>query len=262
LRRCESSRIGARRRRKRRLLGATPFFSALDDDRLDEVAERFDQRNFTAGETIHRAGDPAERLSIVVAGQVKIARPTPDGQDVLLALLGPQEHFGSLLELGDAVYRDDAVAHTDCCVLSTGAESFHALLVRFPSVANAALALVAARLREAQATIEQLSTYPVPRRVAATLLALADRLGTIRRRVDGDDKRGVGSSGVGDDRGQSDEILIDATLSRQDLADMTGATVETVSRVLSDFRRRGWIDSGRQWVSVRDRASLETIAHG
>jgi len=227
---------------KRRLLGATPFFSALDDGQLDEVAAGFDQRNFTAGETIHRAGDPAERLSIVVAGQVKIARPTPDGQDVLLALLGPHEHFGSLLELGDAVYRDDAVAHTDCCVLSTGAESFHALLERFPSVANAALALVAARLREAQATIEQLSTYPVPRRVAATLLALADRLGAAGQR--------------------SDEILIDATLSRQDLADMTGATVETVSRVLSDFRRRGWIDSGRQWVSVRDRASLESIARG
>ncbi|MCD6679574.1 MAG: Crp/Fnr family transcriptional regulator [Burkholderiaceae bacterium] len=243
---------------KRRLLGATPFFSALGDGQLDEVAERFDQRNFTVGETIHRAGDPAERLSIVVAGQVKIARPTPDGQDVLLALLGPQEHFGSLLELGDAVYRDDAVAHTDCCVLSTGAESFHALVVRFPSVANAALALVAARLREAQATIEQLSTYPVPRRVAATLLALADRLGTIRPCVDSDDHRGVGNSGDGHD----DEILIDATLSRQDLADMTGATVETVSRVLSDFRRRGWIDSGRQWVSVRDRASLKKVAHG
>lgn len=232
---------------KRRLLGATPFFAALDDDRLDEVAALFTQRNFDAGETIHHAGDPAERLSIVVAGQVKISRPTPDGQDVLLALLGAHEHFGSLLELGDATYRDDAVAHTDCCVLSTDAESFHSLLGRFPSVANAALALVAARLREAQATIEQLSTYPVPRRVAATLLALADRLGAAAR------------SGEGDETG---EVLIDATLSRQDLADMTGATVETVSRVLSDFRRRGWIDSGRQWVSVRDRASLETIAHG
>jgi CRP-like cAMP-binding protein len=241
---------------KRRLLGTTPFFSALDDDRLDEVAAGFDQRNFTAGQTIHHAGDPAERLSIVVAGQVKIARPTPDGQDVLLALLGPHEHFGSLLELGDAVYRDDAVAHTDCCVLSTDAESFHALLERFPSVANAALALVAARLREAQTTIEQLSTYPVPRRVAATLLALADRLGATRQRVEGNE------SGDAADRGPTGEVLIDATLSRQDLADMTGATVETVSRVLSDFRRRGWIDSGRQWVSVRDRASLETIARG
>ncbi len=244
---------------KRRLLGATPFFSALEDAALDDVAARFDQRNFTAGETIHRAGDPAERLSIVVAGQVKIARPTPDGQDVLLALLGAQEHFGSLLELGDAVYRDDAVAHTDCCVLSTGAESFHALLERYPSVANAALALVAARLREAQATIEQLSTYPVPRRVAATLLALADRLGASRGRVAGSDD---GNAGDRDASGPGGEILIDATLSRQDLADMTGATVETVSRVLSDFRRRGWIDSGRQWVSVRDRASLEAIARG
>jgi len=227
---------------KRRLLGTTPFFAALDARQLDEVAEVFVQRNFTAGETIQRAGDPAERLSIVVAGQVKISRPSVDGQDVLLGLLGPYEHFGSLLELGDAACRDDAVAHSDCCVLSTDAESFHALLERFPPVALATLALVAARLREAQATIEQLSTYPVPRRVAATLLALAERLG-----ADDDDAGGV---------------LIGVALSRQDLADMTGATVETVSRVLSDFRRRGWIGSGRQWVSVRDRESLEAIARG
>lgn len=226
---------------KRRLLAATPFFAKLDDAQLDEAAEVFRQRNFAAGEAIHRAGDPPERLSIVVAGQVKITRPTPDGQDVLLALLGPNEHFGSLHDLGDATYPNDAVAHTDCCVLSTDAESFHGLLERFPTVANATLALVAARLREAHATIEQLSTYSVPRRVAATLLALAERLG------------------VADDDGT---VLIDTALSRQDLADMTGATVETVSRVLSEFRRRGWVGSGRQWVSVRDRASLEAIARG
>lgn len=227
---------------KRRLLGRTPFFRTLDAEQLDVVAERFRQRNFATGETIHRAGDAAEMLSIVVAGQVKITRPTIDGQDVLLALLAAPEHFGSLLELGDATYRNDAVAHTDCCVLSTDADSFHLLLERFPPVATATLALVAERLRDAHETIEQLSAYPVRRRLAATLLELAERMGS-----------------APDEAGS---VLIDTSLSRQDLADMTGATVETASRVLSEFRRRGWIDSGRQWIAVRDRQALETIARG
>ncbi len=223
---------------QRRLLGASPFFAGLSDAELAQAAASFRQANYRAGEVIHRAGDPAARLSIVVAGQVKIARPTPGGQDVLLAIIGPDEHFGSLLELGDATYRDDASAHTDCCVLWTSAEAFHALLLRYPAAAMATLALVAARLRAAQETIEQLSAYPVDRRVAATLLALADRMG---REEDG-------------------AILIDTVLSRQDLADMTGATVETVSRVLSDFRRAGLVDSGRRWIAVRDRARLSELA--
>jgi len=98
---------------QRRLLGASPFFAGLSDAELAQAAASFRQANYRAGEVIHRAGDPAARLSIVVAGQVKIARPTSGGQDVLLAIIGPDEHFGSLLELGDATYRDDASAHTD-----------------------------------------------------------------------------------------------------------------------------------------------------
>lgn len=223
---------------QRRLLGASPFFAGLSDAELAQAATAFRQANYRAGEAIHRAGDPATRLSIVVAGQVKIARPTPGGQDVLLAILGADEHFGSLLELGDAVYRDEAIAHTDCCVLWTSAEGFHALLLRYPAAALATLALVAARLRAAHETIEQLSAYPVDRRVAATLLALADRMG----------------------RDEDGAILIDTVLSRQDLADMTGATVETVSRVLSDFRRTGLVESGRRWIAVRDRDRLAALA--
>jgi len=61
-------------------------------------------------------------------------------------------------------------------------------------------------------------------------------------------------------REEDGAILIDTVLSRQDLADMTGATVETVSRVLSDFRRAGLVDSGRRWIAVRDRARLSELA--
>lgn len=224
---------------QRRLLSGAPFFAALPARDLDAIAPTFRQSDYIAGATIHRAGDPASRLSIVVAGRVKIVRPTLDGQDVLLAILGPGDAFGSLPDLGDAAYPDDATAQSQCCVLWTTAEEFRRTLERYPAAALATLDLVAGRLRAAHATIEQLSAYPVDRRVAAALLTLVDRLG----------------------RPEGDALLIDAQISRQDLAGMTGATVETVSRVLSQFRRDGLVESGRRWIAVRDRARLAALVH-
>lgn len=225
---------------QRRLLGQSPFFAGLGEEAVVEIQRRFRQQHYHAGERIHHAGDTALRLSVVAAGVVKVVRPTMDGQDVLLDFVGPGGYFGSLAELGDASYRDDVTAHTDCCVLYTTSDVFHDILRRYPSVALSALRMVADRLNEAQATIEQLSAYPVEQRVASVLLQLVDKIGQDR----------------------SGDVLIQMPLSRQDIADMTGSKVETVSRVMSDLRRSGLIESGRRWISVVDREALEEIAEG
>jgi CRP-like cAMP-binding protein len=223
---------------QRRLLGASPFFSALSPEQVSDVQVRFHQRHYQTGEVVQLAGDPARCLSIVARGVVKMARPTLDGQDVLLDFLGPGEHFGSLADLGDATYREDVTAHTGSCILYTTAEAFQEILRQYPAVALSTLQIVAERLRDAHSVIEHLSAYAVEQRVAATLLHLAAKAGTPR------------------DGG----VLIEMPLSRQDIADMTGAKVETVSRVMSDFRRRGIIDSGRRWISVLDIDELSTVA--
>jgi len=223
---------------QRKLLGQSPYLTGLTEDEVNQVQRTFQQQHYDAGDFIQKAGEPAIRLSIVGAGFVKVVRPTMDGQDVLLDILGPGEHFGSLAELGDASYREDVVALTDCCILYTNADNFHEILQRFPAVALSTLELVAARLRGAQSSIEHLSAYPVDRRVSSTLLHLAAKIGRVHETG----------------------FLIDVPLSRQDIADMTGAKVETVSRVLSDFRRRGLIASGRRWIAVIDREGLADIA--
>lgn len=222
---------------QRRLLGESPFFSSLSPEEVVEVQRSFRQQHYNADEPIQMAGDRADRLSIVAAGMVKMVRPTLDGQDVLLDFLRPGEHFGSLAKLGDEAYREDVTAQTPVCVLYTTADGFQELLQRYPAVALSTLEMVAGRLRTAQSVIEQLSAYPVEHRVAATLLHLADKSG---REKDG-------------------HTLIDMPLSRQDIADMTGAKVETVSRVMSEFRRGGLIDGGRRWISVLDRAGLSRL---
>ena len=224
----------------RRILGSTPFFRRLPAADIDRIAAGFRETHVDAGTTIHRAGEPATRLCIVAAGMVKVARPTPDGQDVVIDILIPGDFFGSLAQLGDAVHTTDVTAQTDCCILTITAEEFQSSLERYPPVALATLEFVAARLRDAHETIEQLSAYPVEQRVAATLLKLANRLG----------------------RSDGGATLIEMPLSRQDLADMTGAKVETVSRVMSEFRRAGMIESGRRWISVLDPEQLAQIASG
>lgn len=224
---------------QRRLLGQTPFFRVLPADEIPAVARSFQQREFAPGDAIHRAGNPAARLSLVAAGMVKVARPTIDGQDVVIDILHPGDYFGSLGQLGDAAYADDATAQTHCCILSTTAGEFQSLLSRYPPVALATLDLVAGRLRAAHETIEQLSAYPVQRRLASMLLHLSERT-------------------------EADRVAppaVELPFSRQDLADMTGATVETVSRVLSTLRRQGIIDSGRGWIAILDRDRIAALAN-
>lgn len=219
---------------QRRLLGDAPYFRSLDAAQIHHVQQQFVQRHYLVDTTIHYAGEAATRLSIVAAGSVKLVRTTIDGKDVVIDLLTAGDQFGSLAELGDATYRETAIAHTECCILSTTAPVFSELMRTYPSIALDTLAIVAGRLSDARSTIEQLSAHPVEQRVVQLLLHLASKIGVER------------------DGG----TLIDLPLSRQDIADMTGTTVESASRVMSELRKSGDISSGRRWISIANEAAL------
>lgn len=218
----------------------TPFFATLPPDAISQISSSFRERGFAAGQTIYTAGDRAVSLFVVATGKVKLARITYTGKAVVLGVIGPGDFFGSLSALGDRVYQNSAVAQTACCLLAIAGSDFQAILRRYPQVANATLEIVAGRLSATQELVEQLSAHPAEQRVASTLLALASKLG---------EKRG-------------NAVLIQMPLSRQDLAEMTGITPETASRILIQFRRAGLIRSGRRWVEVLDPARLALEASG
>jgi CRP-like cAMP-binding protein len=220
------------------ILRGVPFFAGLPPDAVAAVNRLFRERGYQPGDTIYRAGEPASALFVVAAGNVKLLRHTPAGQDVLLDLLAPGELFGSLTVLGDAEYRESAQAHTMCCALGITAADFQTVLRRYPPVALAVLDVVSTRLQAAQDQISGLSAAPAEARVAATLLRLGAKLG---QEHDG-------------------QLLIQLPLARQDLAAMSGTTTETTSRILSQLRAAGIVASGRQWVAIRDRARLADLA--
>jgi CRP-like cAMP-binding protein len=220
------------------ILHGLPFFAHLSHEEVRAVDRHFRERGYTPGEPIYHAGEEATHLYVVAAGKIKLVRHTLSGQDVLLDILTPGDYFGALPALGETRYPDSAEAQTACCALAVSAADFGDILQRHPTVALPLLEMTAARLREAQETIRQLSAHSAEQRVAATLLKLGDKLGQQRE----------------------DDLLIQMPLSRQDVADMTGSTVETASRILSSFRKRGLIRSGRQWIALRDPAALRALA--
>ncbi len=222
-----------------RILGQVPFFAGLSASDLARVNRLFREHGYAAGESIYHAGDAAAHLHVVASGKVKVTRPTLSGQDVLLEILVPGEFFGSLSASDDAEYADTAQAQTPCCILGIGARDFQSILQNYPAVAMRVLHIVAARLQDAQETIRQLSANSVESRVASTLLKLAEKLGQ-------ETKAGT---------------LIQTPLSRQDLAEMTGTTTETVSRVLSHFRKAGLIRSGRRWIALANKSRLMILAN-
>lgn len=174
----------------------------------------------------------------MASGQVKLLRHSLGGQDVLLDILKPGDYFGSLSTLVDDVYPDTAQAHTAVCVLRISSDTFRTLLQQYPSVALAVLDITAKRLQESQEIIHRLSTDSVEQRIAAVLLKLAHKLGEI-----------------------SDEgILIQMPLSREDLAQMTGTTTETASRIISQLQKEGLVHTGRQWMAITNKPGLEKIA--
>lgn len=222
------------------ILRQTPFFAGLADQEVEQIGRAARERGYQAGDVIYSAGEAATRLYIVAMGQVKLTRPTPTGQNVLLDVLTQGDYFGSLSTLGDREYSDTAEAQTDCCVLVVTAGEFQDILRRYPPVALATLEIVAARLRAAHDLVEQISALPVESRIAATLLKLAEKLG----------------------KPEHGDLLIQMPLSRQDLAEMTGTTTETVSRIMSRFRKDHLIRSGRRWVAITNRDRLAAIAAG
>lgn len=225
---------------RREMLRRTPLFSSLSPEELAEVDRRCHPQGFVAGEAIYHRGARASRLYVVASGWVKVVVPAADGRETLLHLCGPGDPLGALPALGEERHVDSAWALAPSCLLGLDAQEYDRIMEDFPAVALATVKGVSRRLRESRNSVHLLAGAPLPQRVAATLVLLAEAAG----------------------REWEGGILIDVPLSREDLASMTGAATESVSRVLSDWKRAGLIDSGRRWVALMDVEAVRALRRG
>jgi CRP-like cAMP-binding protein len=199
------------------ILQRVPLFASLTAEEIATFADQFRLETFTTDQIIFLEGDPADRLWVVQDGQVKIIKYSVDGQESLLELILPGDIFGGAGILF-ATHPATAVAMTDTTTLSIEREQYLQLIRRFPDIALRIIGVLGERLHAAM-HMRALSTDPVEIRLANILLKLCKKVGQ-------DTERG---------------IRVNLPLSRQDLADMTGTTIETTIRMMSKFRKEGLV---------------------
>jgi CRP/FNR family transcriptional regulator, nitrogen oxide reductase regulator len=221
------------------VLAGVPLFRGLDTDALDAVAREARAVKVAAGRTFFREGEPAKTFFVLRHGTVKLTHVSVEGHEVILRVHGSGEPFGGVAAFSEkGIYPVTARALEPCVADVWNGAVVTALMHRFPIIAINAARMVAARLHELQRQHHQLMTERVERRIARALLRLTEHSG---RRV-------------------QDGVEIDFPLSRQELAQMTGTTLFTVSRTLSGWQEDGLISAGRRRITIRQPHRLVRIA--
>lgn len=219
------------------VLKQAPLFNGLSEEILRQAAGYFIPRNFEVDEFLFLEGDPAKVYFLLLSGKVKILQTSIDGEQVILHLLGPGDIVGALPTLGTGNYPGSAQAIEPVEAGSIQADGFEELLCHYPTICLNLLRFATAKLQETHKRLREISTERVERRIARTLSRLAAQVG----------------------KQVSKGILIDAPLSRQDLAEMTGTTLYTVSRTLKSWERDGIVTTGRRRVVIHKPHRLAAI---
>jgi len=218
-------------------LQVVPFFANLGDEHANELATRLVPRRFGPGQVIFHLGDPGGLLYLISRGKVKISHTTPEGQEVVLAILGTGDFFGELALLDDSPRSATAVALEPTETWTLHREEFMHYLSENPGFALHVLKMLARVIRRLNTQLADIFFLDLPGRLARLLLNLSEQYG----------------------RKTGDGILIDLALTQTDLAEMTGATRVSINKALGRFRRSGWIRVSGRRVTVVDQAALESL---
>ena len=214
-------------------LATVPLFNGLDRIELERFAEVTREKSYPKGSVILFEDDPGDSLFVVRDGRVKVVLIGEDGREVILGVLGVGEYFGELSLIDDRPRSAHVIAMEDSNLLVLRREDFRKRVESSPSVAWSLLTELSRRLRRADDKIGGLVLLDVPGRIARLLLDLAEESGT---------------------------NAIEKSLTHQTIAQMIGASRETVSRAMKDFQDAGWITVERRRIALADRPALEQRA--
>jgi CRP-like cAMP-binding protein len=216
------------------VLRQAPLFGALDDEAALALRGSMTEARLRRGEVLFHEGDSGDKLYIVTDGKVKLGRTSSDGRENLLAILGPGQMFGELSLFDPGPRSATVTAVTETTLLSLSHDDLMRWLEGRPAVALGLLSQIAGRLRKANDVNADLVFSDVPGRVAKALLDLADRFG----------------------RTADDGVHVHHDLTQEELAQLVGASRETVNKALADFASRGWVRVDSRALTILDAERL------
>jgi CRP-like cAMP-binding protein len=225
-------------------MGATPggtrsrIFDSLSDLERRSWLAAATVRNLRRGEVLARQGEPAQSFYLVETGLVKVMQSTANGRDVILRFVGPGEPIGGMVALDGEVYPVTMLAVEPTRLSAWSRDRLGPLLQRFPQVRTNIMREIASHMTDALARVRELTSERVGQRLARALVRLMGQCG---RPTDGG-------------------VLIAHALTRQELADLTGTTLYTVSRTLSQWQADGVLHSAGRRLVVRSPRRLEALA--
>lgn len=224
----------------RSLVEGFQLFDNMTPEAIDSVIALATSRRCPTGESVFEQGDPADSFFVLLHGRLRVTQVNSEGQQIVIRMVNPGDIFGIAKALQRTDYPGTSTAVKDSIVLVWPMSAWDVFMATHPALAINAMRTMGARLQEAQTLMRELATEAVERRVAHTVLRLANQAG----------KR------------EGDGVRIDFPLSKQDIAEMTGTTLHTVSRILTAWEAEGLVEGGRQKLMLRDPHELLLIADG
>jgi len=219
------------------ILRRVPIFSDINEKELAKIARVGVRKRYKKGNIILLEEEAGTALFVIISGKVKIVRTDDEGREVILSILGESEFFGEMSIIDGLARSASVVAITKADVFIIHRQDFIDLLHEYPIVAIALLRELTMRLRKADAQIKSLSLKDAAGRVAYVLLQLADDIGKIRK-----------------GRVEIEELPL-----QQDLANMAGTSRETISRMLHNFIRKGYIAVEGNKLIINDYEKFKSL---
>jgi CRP/FNR family transcriptional regulator, cyclic AMP receptor protein len=222
-----------------RTLANAALFRGIEPDVVSGLTSELETADFGPGQVIFARGDLKAALYLLVEGKVKLGRCADDGRENLLTVLAPPDMFGELSILDPGPQPWTATAVTEVRTVMVNRAQLEAWMLDHPAMGDRLLRLIARRLRHTTDTLADLAFIDAPARVAKQLLGLAQRFGIP----------------------ENGSMRVTHDLTQEELAQLVGATRETVNKALSDFRNRGWIRVDGKSVLISDSERLAHRAH-
>lgn len=213
------------------------FFSVLTDEDIEEIKPYFQSVTYSKKDMVFSEGDRSDWLYIVSTGKVKITRQSQDGKELILEIIQPNEMFGAVAAFKGFPYPANAVAmESSTTVFKVARKDLFKIIDRFPSVMFSIASMLGDRMKNSHDTLKNIALERVESRIASLLLKLALK-------------------------SSPEALRIDFKLTKQDIADMAGTTVETSIRTISKFKRLGLISEKKGLFVIKDTDGLGLFCH-